>query len=160
PRLRIVVPSSSTWTCTVFAPGIPPRTPLARTDRRAIPPRVRHDRSGSAGAPPCGAGFLLARLWRMPRRTEAAPPMKTRPGIPYPLGATWDGDGVNFALYSEHAAGVDVCLFDENGVERRVPLRERTAFVWHGYVPGVRPGAQYGFRVKGEYAPEKGLRFN
>ncbi|HEY6458902.1 MAG TPA: glycogen debranching protein GlgX, partial [Polyangiaceae bacterium] len=86
--------------------------------------------------------------------------MKTRPGVPYPLGATWDGDGVNFALYSEHATGVDVCLFDENGVERRIPLRERTAFVWHGYVPGERPGARYGFRVKGEYAPDKGLRFN
>jgi glycogen operon protein len=86
--------------------------------------------------------------------------MKTRPGVPYPLGATWDGDGVNFALYSEHATGVDVCLFDENGVERRIPLRERTAFVWHGYVPGLRPGASYGFRVKGEYAPDKGLRFN
>jgi glycogen operon protein len=86
--------------------------------------------------------------------------MKIRPGVPYPLGATWDGEGVNFALYSEHAAGVDVCLFDENGVERRLPLRERTAFVWHGYVPGLRPGAHYGFRVKGEYAPEKGLRFN
>ncbi|MCL2449578.1 MAG: alpha-amylase family glycosyl hydrolase, partial [Polyangiaceae bacterium] len=83
-----------------------------------------------------------------------------RPGIPYPLGATWTGYGVNFAIYSEGAAGVDLCLFDDGGGERRLPLRERTAFVWHAFVPGVTPGTRYGYRVRGEYAPEKGLRFN
>jgi glycogen operon protein len=85
---------------------------------------------------------------------------KTRPGIPYPLGATWDGGGVNFALYSEQASKVEVCLFDEGGRETRIPLRERTAFVWHSYVPGVTPGTRYGFRVSGDYAPDRGLRFN
>jgi glycogen operon protein len=86
--------------------------------------------------------------------------IKTRPGVPYPLGATWLGDGVNFAIYSEHASKVELCLFDESGSETRIALRERTAFVWHAYVPGVMPGARYGYRVSGEYAPDKGLRFN
>ena len=86
--------------------------------------------------------------------------IKTRPGVPYPLGATWDGQGVNFALYSEHAAAVVLCLFDDGGKETRVPLRERTAFVWHAYIPGVKPGATYGYRVSGPYEPAQGLRFN
>lgn len=71
------------------------------------------------------------------------------PGEPYPLGATCDRDGVNFALYSECATGVDLCLFDADGRETRLPLREQTAFVWHGYVPGARTGQRYGFRVHG-----------
>ncbi|NML43987.1 glycogen debranching protein GlgX [Ramlibacter sp. G-1-2-2] len=82
------------------------------------------------------------------------------PGEPYPLGATWDGQGVNFALYSENATRVELCLFDEQGQEARVPLREQTAFVWHGYVPGLKPGQRYGYRVHGPYEPERGLRFN
>jgi glycogen operon protein len=85
------------------------------------------------------------------------------PGHPYPLGATWDGAGVNFALFSEHATGVDLCLFDDaaSGVVReRLELRERTDLVWHGYVPGLGPGQLYGYRVHGPYAPERGLRFN
>ena len=87
-------------------------------------------------------------------------PTQVRPGVPYPLGATWDGRGVNFALYSEHASGVELCIFGDDGQETRIPLRERTAFVWHVYLPGVRPGTHYGYRVKGPYDPEKGLRFN
>ena len=83
-----------------------------------------------------------------------------RPGQPYPLGATWDGQGVNFALYSENATKVELCLFDEQGTETRVPLREQTAFVWHGYVDGLTPGQRYGYRVHGPYEPEQGLRFN
>lgn len=83
-----------------------------------------------------------------------------RPGRSYPLGATWDGKGTNFALYSENATGIELCLFDEQGQETRVPLREQTAFVWHGYLPGVKPGQRYGYRVHGEHAPERGLRFN
>jgi isoamylase len=86
--------------------------------------------------------------------------VKTYPGNPYPLGATWDGKGVNFALYSEHATGVELCLFDDVGTEVRVPLRERTAFVWHAYLPGVGPGQLYGYRVDGPYEPHRGLRFN
>jgi glycogen operon protein len=85
------------------------------------------------------------------------------PGEPYPLGATWDGLGVNFALFSAHATRVDLCLFDspESTRESRVvTLPERTAMVWHGYLPDLRPGQLYGYRVHGPYAPEAGHRFN
>jgi len=78
------------------------------------------------------------------------------------LGSTWDGEGVNFALYSEHAEKVDLCLFDDPGKREilRVPLSEQTDMVWHSYLPEVRPGQLYGYRVHGPYAPEKGHRFN
>ena len=84
------------------------------------------------------------------------------PGKPYPLGATWDGTGANFALYSEHAEQVTLCLYDNrNRAEmERIDLRESTAFVRHCYVPNVYPGQLYGYRVSGPYEPEKGLRFN
>ncbi len=82
------------------------------------------------------------------------------PGAPTPLGATWDGEGTNLALFSQGAEAVDVCLFDEAGRERRIPLEESTHHVWHGYLPQVGPGQRYGFRVDGPYAPERGLRFN
>ena len=89
------------------------------------------------------------------------------PGRPEPLGATWDGEGTNFALFSEAAAAVDLCLFDgggreldEGGRETRLPLTEVTAHVWHGYVPGVAPGQHYGYRVHGPYDPGRGMRFN
>jgi len=89
--------------------------------------------------------------------------LTARPGRHAPLGATFDsefGEGVNFAVFSENAMGIDVCLFDEHGVETRVPLRDRSAHVWHGFIPGLRPGQRYGFRAHGTYAPESGLRFN
>jgi isoamylase len=82
------------------------------------------------------------------------------PGKPYPLGATWDGSGTNFALFSENATAVDLCLFDEAGQETRVPLLEVENFVWHGYLPDVKPGQRYGYRVHGPFAPEEGHRFN
>ncbi|MBD3881403.1 glycogen debranching protein GlgX [Phormidium tenue FACHB-886] len=82
------------------------------------------------------------------------------PGKPYPLGATWDGKGTNFALFSEHATGVELCLFDKKGRETRLPLTEISNFVWHGYVPSIGPGQRYGFRVHGPYAPSEGHRFN
>jgi isoamylase len=82
------------------------------------------------------------------------------PGAPFPLGPTWDGDGTNFSLFSEHAERVELCLFDDGGGETRVGLVERTAFNWHGYVPGVGPGQRYGYRVHGPYAPQLGQRFN
>ncbi|HEY3682760.1 MAG TPA: glycogen debranching protein GlgX, partial [Streptosporangiaceae bacterium] len=81
------------------------------------------------------------------------------PGTPYPLGATWDGAGTNFALYSSGAERVDLCLFDA-GAEDRITLTEVDGFVWHGYIPGVGPGARYGFRVHGPYEPAIGERFN
>jgi len=77
------------------------------------------------------------------------------PGHPYPLGATWDGYGVNFALFSENAEAVELCLFDRNGQETRVKLVERTDQIWHGYLPEIRPGQHYGYRVYGPYEPEK-----
>jgi glycogen operon protein len=89
--------------------------------------------------------------------------MRIWPGQPYPLGATWNGEGVNFALFSQNATGVDLCLFDapEDAVEsHRIRLHERTDQVWHCYLPDVRPGQLYGYRVHGAYDPEKGLRFN
>ncbi|PYV53663.1 MAG: glycogen debranching enzyme GlgX, partial [Acidobacteria bacterium] len=84
------------------------------------------------------------------------------PGRPYPLGATWDGEGVNFALFSESAEKVELCLFDQFGRREihRVPLREQTDQVWHCYLPEARPGLLYGYRVHGPYEPTKGLRFN
>ena len=91
--------------------------------------------------------------------------MKTRailPGKPYPQGATWDGMGVNFSIYSEAATGVDLCLFDESGsaVKQVIPIRESTGHVWHCYIPGIKLGQLYGYRVQGPYAPEEGHRFN
>lgn len=81
-------------------------------------------------------------------------------GKPYPLGATWDGKGTNFALYSENATTVELCLFDSDDQETRIPLSEVNNFVWHGYLPGVGPGQRYGFRVHGPYSPADGHRFN
>jgi isoamylase len=81
-------------------------------------------------------------------------------GNPYPLGAIWDGRGVNFSIFSEHAQGVELCLITPEGEETRVPLKRRTGFVWHGYLDGVAPGQRYAYRVSGPYEPEHGLRFN
>ncbi|NIP80305.1 MAG: glycogen debranching enzyme GlgX, partial [Gemmatimonadetes bacterium] len=89
--------------------------------------------------------------------------MRVWPGEPYPLGATWNGEGVNFALFSEHADAVDLCLFESAGDEEeslRIELKECTNNVWHGYLPDVRPGQLYGYRVHGPYDPESGHRFN
>ena len=89
--------------------------------------------------------------------------MKTRPGKPYPLGATWDGAGVNFALASENATSVEVCLFggeDGNQQQAAIAHTEHTGFVWHVYLPGIRPGQRYGYRVHGPYEPANGHRFN
>ena len=83
------------------------------------------------------------------------------PGAPYPLGATSHPQGVNFSLFSEHAERVELCLFASQGEEiARIELQERTDQVWHGFVPGLRPGQRYGYRVHGPYRPEAGLRFN
>jgi glycogen operon protein len=82
------------------------------------------------------------------------------PGSAYPLGATFDGQGTNFALFSEGAERVELCLFNEEGNEERVRLTEVDAFVWHGYLPSVQPGQLYGYRVHGPYEPTEGKRFN
>jgi hypothetical protein len=145
---------------------------------------VREPRCGSQGAGarvrgnPCllqlrfvpgGTGacraLLLQRFRQAPR---PAPPlrrtfvtMRTMPGRPFPLGATYDGDGTNFAVYAGLAERVELCLFDEAGREvERIRLRERTGFVRHGWVRNVRPGQAYGYRVYGQYEPERGHRYN
>jgi glycogen operon protein len=85
---------------------------------------------------------------------------RTWPGSPFPLGAHWDGEGTNFALWSTTASAVSVCLFDANGIETRIPLADHTYHVWHGYIPGVAPGQRYGFRVDGPFEPVRGLFHN
>ncbi len=82
------------------------------------------------------------------------------PGVPFPLGPTWDGQGTNFSLFSEHAERVELCLFDVDDVEERVPVARQTAHNWHCYVPGVGPGQRYGYRVHGPWNPAAGQRFN
>ncbi len=85
------------------------------------------------------------------------------PGKPHPLGAHWDGEGVNFAIFSAHATSVELCLFDSADAPRksvRFTLPERSEDVWHGYVPGLSPGQLYGYRVHGPYSPQQGHRFN
>jgi len=94
-----------------------------------------------------------------PNTTQAAQlPTTIWPGQPYPLGATFDGTGVNFALFSEVAHRVELCLFDDAGTEHRIDLPESTGFVWHGYVPGLTAGQRYGFRVHGQFDPKTGQR--
>jgi isoamylase len=97
--------------------------------------------------------------------TGTRTPTKIRvwPGRPYPLGTTWDGSGTNFAIYSEHATGVELCLFDSANAKKeshRIPIHEQTDMVWHAYLPDVLPGQVYGYRVDGPYAPAEGHRFN
>jgi isoamylase len=89
--------------------------------------------------------------------------MRVWPGSPRPIGATWDGEGVNFAIFSEHATNVQLCLFeDEASAEPLavINMPEQTDHIWHAYLPDVRPGALYAYRVDGPYAPEEGHRFN
>src|SRR5207244_8642960 len=101
------------------------------------------------------------------RSPQAAGPgdreMRVWPGSPYPQGAMWDGEGVNFSIFSEHGDAVELCLFDRPEDARethRIRLRERTDLIWHCYLPDVRPGQVYGYRVHGPYEPQRGLRFN
>ena len=87
---------------------------------------------------------------------------RVREGLPYPLGASWDGHGTNFALFSANATAVEICLFDQNGETEiwRIELPEYTDEIWHGYLPDIGPGTLYGYRVHGPYAPSEGHRFN
>ncbi|SEQ89010.1 glycogen operon protein [Azotobacter beijerinckii] len=97
-----------------------------------------------------------------PQAPQVNIPSRIREGLPFPLGATWDGLGVNFALFSAHAAKVELCLFDESGRREleRIELPEYTDEIWHGYLPDAHPGQVYGYRVHGPYAPDAGHRFN
>ncbi|HZE45552.1 MAG TPA: glycogen debranching protein GlgX [Xanthobacteraceae bacterium] len=97
-----------------------------------------------------------------PPATAVQPLSRVREGNPFPLGATWDGTGVNFALFSAHATKVELCIFDIEGKREleRIELPEYTDEVWHGYLPDARPGTVYGYRVHGPYEPAAGHRFN
>src|SRR5688572_5051923 len=89
--------------------------------------------------------------------------MRAWPGLPYPLGASWDGSGVNFALFSEHATKVELCLFDSPNASVElicIPLVDRTDMIWHAYLPDIAPGQLYGYRVYGPWSPSDGHRFN
>src|SRR6201995_1296646 len=89
--------------------------------------------------------------------------LKLLPGKPYPLGSNWDGKGVNFALYANHAKSVHLCLFsgENQAVESlRIPLRDRFDGVWHVYVCNLKPGQLYGYRINGAYDPKEGMRYN
>jgi glycogen operon protein len=98
----------------------------------------------------------------MTPREKSSGSVRTRPGRPYPLGATWDGSGANFALFSENATGVELCLFEGDGQREtaRIPVTENTDQVWHVYLPEARPGLRYGYRVHGPWDPANGHRFN
>src|SRR6476659_10887538 len=97
-----------------------------------------------------------------PRGAKPLVRSHVREGLPFPLGATWTGLGVNFALFSAHATKVELCLFDEQGEREieRIELPEFTDEVWHGFLPDARPGTIYGYRVHGPYEPKGGHRFN
>jgi isoamylase len=88
--------------------------------------------------------------------------IRVREGLPHPRGATWDGKGVNFSLFSSFATKVELCLFDDEGKTelQRIELPEYTDEIWHGYITGIGPGQVYGYRVYGPYEPEQGHRFN
>jgi glycogen operon protein len=100
---------------------------------------------------------------KTPTRESIVTNQLVYPGGPYPLGATWDGEGVNFALYAENASAVELCLFEGMHATReseRIRLKERSHHIWHCYLPEAKPGQLYGYRVYGPYEPQKGQRFN
>ncbi|MDI1288380.1 MAG: alpha-amylase family glycosyl hydrolase, partial [bacterium] len=86
--------------------------------------------------------------------------MQVWPGSPYPLGATFDGSGTNFAVFSSVARTVTLCLFDADGTETQIPLDERDADIWHAFIPAIQPGQRYGYRVDGDFDPDSGMRCN
>ena len=92
--------------------------------------------------------------------SEVPKVLEVWPGDPYPLGAVWDGVGTNISVFSSVAEKVELCLFDTDDVETRLVLPEIDADCWHGYIPGMRPGTRYGFRVTGPYEPHNGVRCN
>ena len=120
----------------------------------ASAPDTAHDRTPSPVAHP----LPLAPPWS--GRHAAIPTVKVWPGTPYPLGATYDGAGTNFSVFSEVATRVELCFFDDDGKQSCVDLPEMTGFIWHGYVPNIGPGQRYGFRVHGPWEPGAGHRCN
>ena len=138
----------------------PVESPLGKGDQvteQIFYPRFRHPTLNPRHFyPPASAR-------RLRHKGVVIPPMRVWPGRPYPLGATWDGAGVNFAIFSENATKVELCLFDsvdDAAESRRIVLEEYTDQVWHAYLPDVLPGQLYGYRVDGPYEPAQGHRFN
>jgi len=131
--------------------------------RQGAVTRALPDERRSRGSFPSDQSQLGAVSVRPAREAEPAishPPLEPWPGRAYPLGATYDGRGTNFSVFSEVAQAVDLCLFDPSGQETRVRLEELDAYCWHGYLPGVGPGQRYGYRVHGPWDPGAGLRCN
>lgn len=112
--------------------------------------------------PGAGASPNQDSKWKFRRMSSASSVSRISEGLPAPLGATWDGIGVNFAVFSANATKVELCLFDASGEREveRIELPEYTDEIWHGYLPDARPGTIYGYRVHGPYEPENGHRFN
>jgi hypothetical protein len=134
------------------------RAPALRPVRRRQGWAGQRNAMGSRWAGP-SAGLCAPSGRRGPRMT---PHGAIEAGEPGPLGATWDGSGVNFAVFSQNATRMELCLFTPDGAHEgeRIDLPERVGHVWHGYVPGLGPGQAYGFRAHGSYRPDQGLRFN
>ena len=127
---------------------------MARRIRDGCAPRRNSytTRTGRS-ATPITVGGMVA-----PDANGEVAPLGVWPGTAYPLGATYDGAGTNFSVFSEVAERVEVCLIDHDGAEARIPLEEVDGYVWHAYVPTIGPGQRYGFRVHGPFDPERGLR--
>ncbi len=167
-RRLIALRSELAPECEPVAADEAARYPSSPAGRRRAPGQLRagpgadRDRRGRDGAVharrgPVGRGGDPA---PRARRRGGAVSVRVWPGAPFPLGATWDGEGTNFSVFSENAERVELCLFDAEDREVRVDLPERTAFQWHGYLPGVGPGQRYGFRAHGPWDPRNGHRFN
>ena len=126
--------------------------------RRELPRELEAEANGNVLTMRRGDVTLVADFDN--RRVELSSLMDVWPGNPFPLGPTWDGNGTNFALFTENAERVELCLFDDDDNETRVELRDYTAHNWHCYIPGIGPGQRYGYRVYGPYDPASGHRFN
>src|SRR5439155_7211047 len=145
-----------------------PRHEVAEGDRfvgRAVGRERRRSARSLRRLHRTNAGAEAAVVRPLHRRVEprGSSVMRVWPGSPYPQGATWDGEGVNFSIFSENAEAVDLCLFeqpDDPFESHRIQMRERTDLIWHCYLPDVRPGQLYGYRVHGPYEPAEGHRFN
>src|SRR5690606_22068212 len=124
--------------------------------------RARDGEFGMKQSDPASVGTTYGLASPPSHRTTSSSTYRVEPGHSYPLGATWDGSGVNFALFSANAEKVELCLFDPAGRREvaRIPLPSYTHEVWHGYLPDATPGLLYGYRVHGPYDPARGHRFN
>src|SRR5690349_19926502 len=124
--------------------------------------RVEGGRPPLPSEPSMNIEVQKRRLQAKPAAPQVMRKSRILEGLPHPLGATWDGLGVNFALFSANATKVELCLFDPSGEQEleRIELPEYTDEVWHGYLPDARPGTTYAYRVHGPYEPEAGHRFN